>query len=138
MQSVAGIHWHFEPLPWPAIVALAGITAVAVFLLQRAEQRRHQELAALAQRLGCRFFPEGEQGDDDDFEPFKIFRLEQLDVAMDTLVGDIDLFGGRCRLRCGDYHKRRPRGVTGTAFSYLIVHLPWRTPRLLIRREGVL
>ena len=147
MQSVAGIHWHFEPLPWPAIVAVLGIAVVSGHLLDRAAQRRHKELAALAQRLGCRFFPEGEQGDDDACEPFRIFRrrfeiLDHVDVAMDTLVGDIDLFGGRCRLRCGDYHKgRRGRGtsnITTRRFSYLIVQLPWRTPRLSIRREGVL
>src|SRR5262249_20376774 len=47
----------------------------------------------------------------------------------------------RCRLRCGDYHSREGsdyRGYSTTGrFSYLIVQLPWPTPRLLIRREGV-
>ncbi|HEX6812475.1 MAG TPA: hypothetical protein VF384_12690 [Planctomycetota bacterium] len=132
--------------PALVFVLVGGFIALVIFLAYlswKAEQRRKQELGALAQELDLRFSPEHDSAHDDEYAQFEIFRRGHSRVAMNTLSGRIDLFDQRCEVRCGDFRYKvtRSNGKSTTTttynFSYLIVHPPWDTPPLLIRPEGL-
>lgn len=121
-------------------IALIGFVA---YLSWKAEQKRRQELEALAHELGLRFHEGKDSDHDDEYEQFEIFRRGHSRVAMNTLSGALDLFAQRCEVRCGDFRYKVTRSngkstsTTTYNFSYLIVHPPWDTPPLLIRPEGL-
>ncbi len=124
-----------------ALIAVVVVTAIVVGHLQA--KKRREELAALADRLGWRFDPEDDADHDDRFAQFEVFRRGHSRRAFNTLRGDIDVSGRRLRAQAGDfrYQVTRSNGKSSSTttyrFSYLIVHLPWRTPALLVRPEGV-
>lgn len=133
-----------EPTGFFVLFGLFAVVAiVAAYFGWKQEQQRQLAMAELAARLGLRFAPEKDDRHDDEYRQFEIFRRGHSRVAHNTLYGTIELFGAQCRLRCGDFRYKvtRNNGKSSSTstyrFSYVIVHLPWRTPALLIRPEGV-
>lgn len=132
-------------MPSFVFVVLGGFVVLAIvggILASRAARTRRDALAALAAELGIEFDPRPDHRHDDRYAQFAIFRRGDDRYAYNTLAGTIDLFGRRCHVACGDYHFEEETGSgddksTSTyRFSYLIVHPPWATPSLLVRREG--
>jgi len=126
---------------------LFGVIAVLVILgaiwgAKKAKERR-DALAALADRLGWGFDPHPDRGHDEEYGHFEIFRRGYGRVAYNTLRGSLEVQGRPCRALMGDFRYKQDSGSgknrrTSTyRFSYLIVHLPFRTPALLIRPEGI-
>ncbi len=122
------------------MLALAGVGA---WFAWKAEQERRRALQALADRLGFLFDPADDSTHDERFEQFEIFRRGHSRIARNTLTGSIELFAGSCTVVCGDFRYRvtsgsgKNRRTRTYRFSYLIALLPWHTPPLLIRPEGV-
>jgi hypothetical protein len=129
-----------EVLVIVVVIALAIGGAIWAWKL---EQRRTQELAALAQELGLRFDPRDDSAHDDEYAQFEIFRRGHSRCAQRTMYGSFELFGRPCRVRLGDFRYRVTRSngkstsTTTYRFSYLIVHPPWPLPTLLVRPEGL-
>lgn len=128
----------------PFLVALVVVlVGIGAYWAWRQEQERRRALAALAARLGFRFTPAHDSQHDERYAQFEMFRRGHSRVAYNTLDGSLELLGARCRARCGDFRYRVTRSngkSTSTStyrFSYLIVHVPWPVPALLIRPEGV-
>ena len=116
----------------------------AAWFAHKAAAERRRALAELAARLGLRFYPDEDDGHDDDYAQFEIFRRGHSRVARNTLSGALELFGRPCAVRAGDFRYKvtsgsgKSRSTRTHRFSYLIVQPPWQTPPLLIRREGVM
>lgn len=119
------------------------LVAVGAYLHWRAEQARRLELQQIADRLGFRFAPGDDPDHDDRYAQFEIFRRGHSRVAKNTMTGTLQLLDHPCRVCCGDFRYRvtrqhgKSRSTSTYRFSYLIVHLPWRTPPLLVRPEGI-
>lgn len=132
-----------EILPIILIVVVVILAGVGGYFAWKAEQKRREELAALASEIGWRYSPSRDWSRDADFVQFEIFRRGHSRVAFHTLEGEMEIQGRRYAGRMGDYQykitsgsgkNRRTRTYT---FSYIIVSLPFGiTPPLLIRREG--
>lgn len=124
------------------VVGLALIGGLG-YLSWLAEKKRQEALAGLAKELGLRFDPGVDYDHDDEYAQFEIFRRGHARVARNTLHGSITLFDQGCDLVAGDYRYKvtsgsgKNRSTSTYHFSYLIVHLPWDAPPLLIRPEGV-
>ena len=116
---------------------------IAAWFSWKAEQARTQALGELAARLGLSFDPRQNSHHDERFAQFEIFRRGHSRVAKNTLSGTLPMFGVDCGVRCGDFRYKitssngKSSSTRTYRFSYLIVHLPWATPPLLIRPEGV-
>ena len=127
------------PLVFLAFVAV-GITLAV--LGWKAAKRRREELQALARELGLRFSPDHDYRHDDRYPQFEAFQRGSSRYAYNTLRAELPLFGESCRVVAGDYHYETKdsddKGTTTHTFSFLIVHPPWPTPRLLVRPEGML
>ncbi len=130
-------------LPIILFVAFVAIVGVGAWFAWKAEQTRIKALGELATRLGLRFDPRKNSHHDERFAQFEIFRRGHSRIAKNTLSGTAELFGSDCGVRLGDFRYQETSGsgknrrTTTYDFSYLIVQLPWRTPPLLIRPEGV-
>lgn len=133
-------------LPPVEVVLVAAILAIAIavgILSWRAERRHQEALQQLAERLGFRFDPGPDKAHDGCYEQFEIFRRGHSRAAIYTMTGSLEILGRRCAARCGDFRYKVTRksgkssSTTTYRFSYLIVHLPWQTPPLLIRPEGI-
>ena len=129
----------------PIVFLLFAALAIAVGIYGwRAAKARRAALAALAAELGCRFSPNHDSRHDDHYRQFAIFQQGHSRYAFNTLRGDLDLFGSRCPLLAGDFHyatdsidKDGKTTTTQHTFSFLIANLPWSTPKLLVRPEGM-
>lgn len=125
------------------VVGFVALAITAGILHWRAEQARRLELQQFAERSGFCFRPDNDPDHDDRYAQFEIFRRGHSRVAKNTMTGEIELLGRTCAVRCGDFRYRvtsnsgKSSSTSTYRFSYLIVHLPWRTPPLLVRREGV-
>lgn len=125
------------------VVALVLVAIIGAYFAWQAEQKRKAELAALARRLGFRFDPAHDKDHDDRYSQFEVFRRGHSRVAYNTMSGQLELLGDRCQALCGDFryrvtsHNGKSSSTTTYRFSYLILHVPWRTPPLLIRPEGI-
>ena len=125
------------------LVAMLAVFGIGAWLAHKAAAERRRALAELAARHGLAFDPHEDDGHDDEYAQFEIFRRGHSRVAKNTLSGRLELFGRPCALRAGDFRYRvtrnsgKSRRTSTYRFSYLIVHPPWQTPPLLIRREGV-
>lgn len=123
-----------------AVLALAIAGAVYAY---RLEKKRREALVALADRLGLSFNPSYDSSHDEEYAHFEIFRRGHSRVAMNTLSGDVILAERRFVIKMGDFRYKitTSSGKSTTThtyrFSYMILHLPWRVPDLLIRREGI-
>ncbi|MGK0304187.1 MAG: hypothetical protein ACI89X_005095 [Planctomycetota bacterium] len=123
----------------PVKLLVVGIGAVFVIiygLKWRAEKSRTKAISDIAEDLGLRFDSEHDHDHWSKFHQFESFDRGRTRYAKNTLRGTMQLFGKECELLAGDY--RAFSRHTNLKFSYLIVHLPRRTPSLLIRRETVL
>lgn len=130
-------------MPFFLLFAAFALLAITIAVANaRIENRRRAGLAALAQSLGLRFAPGTDPGHDDRYAQFDVFRRGHSRVATNTLHGTMPLFERPCQVRAGDFRYRERRsdgkGSRTCRFSYLLVHLPWTTPWLHIRPEGVL
>lgn len=124
-------------------VAVLAIGITGAVLAHRAEQRRREELQALADELELEFDPSEDSGHDEVYGQFEIFRRGHSRVAKNTLRGSLGLFGRRCPAQLGDYRYKvtsgsgKNRSTRTYRFSYLVVHPPWPSPTLLVRPEGL-
>ena len=125
------------------IIGAIILFAVGAYFGWKAEMKRREELAALAAEMGFSFDHEKDSSHDDRYAQFEIFRRGHSRVAFNTMQGQIDLLGSSCDAILGDFRYRVTRNsgksssTTTYRFSYLIVHLPWDCPPLLIRPEGI-
>jgi len=125
------------------VIAVIVVVAIGGYFAWRQEQKRREELAALAQRMSLRINFGNDPDHDDHYAWFEIFRRGHSRAAQNTMTGQVELFGRRCQLRMGDFRYKvtsssgKSTSTTTYRFSYLIVHPPWPTPALLIRPEGV-
>lgn len=125
------------------VVAIVGLVIAGIWAAVRAARQRREALAALAQRLGWRFDPRDDRRHDEEYAHFEVFRRGSSRRAFHTLSGGIEIDGRTFAAKAGDfrYDVTTSTGKTTTTttyeFSYLILHLPFRTPDLLIRREGL-
>lgn len=123
-----------------AIVAF--LAAILAYIGWRQEQARRAALAETARSLGLTFEHEDNDAHDEEYAQFEIFRRGHSRTAKYTMRGRIDLFGKACEVCTGDFRYKvtsgsgKHRSTTTYLFSYLIVHLPWPSPNLLVRREG--
>lgn len=132
-----------EPAQVAIFVLIVAVVITAAILAHLAAKKRREELQALADGLGWRFDPGEDPDHDDRFAQFEVFRRGHSRRAYNTLRGEIDVDGRRLRAQAGDFRYKvtsgsgKNRRTTTYRFSYLIVHLPWPTPALLIRPEGL-
>lgn len=133
-----------DGLPILLVVVVVAIAIAAIVLAAMAAKKRREDLANLAQRLGWRFSPDKDHDHDDEYAHFEVFRRGHSRYAYNTLTGDLELGGHRFAAKCGDFRylvtSSNGKSTTTTTyrFSYLILHLPYRTvPDLLIRPEGL-
>jgi hypothetical protein len=129
------------------ILLIAGVLVIAgvgAYLGWLHEKKRREELADLAAELGWRFDPSRDYSHDDQYSCFEVFRRGHSRCAYNTLSGTVEIAGRRYNAKAGDFTYKITRrdgkktSTTTYTLSYLIVHMPWRTPALLIRREGLL
>lgn len=125
------------PMLMLPILAIA-IAALAYYAWLQ-QKRRREEMAALAAELGWRFRPDKDRGHDDEYRHFAVFRKGSNRIAYNTLRGSIDIEGREYAVKMGDFRYTIQHGKSSTTFrgSYIILHLPFVTPDLVIRREGV-
>lgn len=132
--------------PWLVVlfvVALIGL-AIGAYFAWRAEQKRREELAALAASMGWTFDPDKDRSHDDEYAQFEVFRRGHSRAAYNTLHGSLSIDGRRFRAKMGDFTYKvtqssgKSTSTTTYRFSYLILHPPFPgVPDLLIRREGL-
>lgn len=124
----------------PLVIA---IVIVAAYLSWAAQKKRREELTALAQELGWSFDPSHDHSHDERFGQFEIFRRGHSRSAYNTLRGRIQSLQTDCAVTMGDYTYKitsgsgKDRRTRTYRFSYVIVQLPFFTPELLVRPEGV-
>lgn len=125
------------------VIALVAIVIVAIVVSAAAARKRREALLALAQSLGWTF-DSGETGPWGEHQCFECFNRGHSRRAYNTMQGPVTIDGRTFGGLAGDYLYKitTSNGKTTTThtyrFSYLIVRLPFRTPDLLIRREGVM
>jgi hypothetical protein len=125
------------------LIVFAALVAAGAYLAHLAAKRRREELRALAAELGWRFEPREDTSHDEEYAHFEIFRRGHARVAFNTLVGSVEIDGRGYPAKAGDFRYRmttgsgKSRRTSTYTFSYLIFHLPFATPDLLIRPEGL-
>ena len=124
-------------------VGILVIGLIGAYFAHLAEQKHRAVMQALADELGLHYQPEPDADHDDEYAQFEIFRRGHSRLAMHTLSGTVELFDRPCAIRAGDFRYKvtSSNGKTSSTrtyrFSYLIVHPPWPSPTLLVRREGM-
>jgi len=124
------------------IIAVVALVAWGAYLMHLAEKKRREEFLALANELGWRFNPARDSSHDDEYAHFELFRRGHSRVAFNTLSGSVEIDGRTFNAKAGDFRYKvtsgsgKNRRTTTHTFSYLIFHLPFATPELLIRPEG--
>jgi hypothetical protein len=128
-----------------AVVFVAAVVGLGIYLGRKAAQKRRQDLAALAAELGWTFDPAKDKSHDDRYTQFEVFRQGHSRAAYNTLTGPLAIDGRDFPAIMGDftYAVTRSNGKTTTTtvynLSYLILHLPFRAvPDLYIRPESFL
>ncbi|MEX2217627.1 MAG: hypothetical protein WD749_02610 [Phycisphaerales bacterium] len=125
------------------VVAFVAIAVVAIYLSHQAAKKRREALAALAGSLGWSFDP-GETPPWAEHNTFDCFERGHTRRVFNTLRGPLEIGGRRFEGLAGDYSYKvtSSNGKTTTThtyrFSYLILRLPFLTPGLAIRHEGLL
>jgi hypothetical protein len=126
------------------IIIFAAIGGLIGYFAWLQEKKRREQLAGLARELGWSFDPTKDRGHDSEYACFEIFRRGKDRAAYNTLTGMFEVDGRRYSAKAGDFTYKvssgsgKSRSTTTYRFSYIIIHMPWRTPDLLIRREGLL
>lgn len=130
-------------LPILLFAGVAIIVAVVAYVAHLQQKKRREALANLAAELGWSFDPSRDRGHDSEYSCFEVFRRGHGRAAYNTLTGTFELDGRRYAAKAGDFTYKvtngsgKSRSTTTYRFTYIILHLPWRTPDLLIRREGL-
>ncbi len=126
------------------LVAVVLLIGAGIYFSYLAAKKRREEMQALAQDLGWRFFPDRDSSHDEEYSHFEIFRRGHGRVAFNTLSGNLEIDDRHYRAKAGDFRYKvtsgsgKTRSTSTYTFSYLILHLPFRrTPDLLIRPEGI-
>lgn len=126
------------------IIPIILIVLALAWLAWKAEQKRHDELAALARRLGFRFNAGRDRSHDERYSHFEVFRRGHSRCALNVLTGEIEHHGARWPVMLGDFEYKitTSNGKTTTTttyrFSFCILHLPFPdVPDVLIRPEGL-
>jgi hypothetical protein len=120
----------------PVVVVLFAAIAYFAWLAQKA---RREALAALAAERGWRFDPAKDYDHDDEYAHFEVFRKGSSRAAYNTLYGSVEIDGRPYRVKMGDFRYTIQHGKSSLTHhrSYLIMHMPFATPNLLIRGEGL-
>jgi hypothetical protein len=126
------------------VLLVCAIVAGAI-LAYKAEQKRLAALHAFAASQGWSFEPRRDSAHDDRYTHFAVFSRGEARYAFNTMSGPLSIGGREFQARMGDYRYQvtRSDGKTTTTsvytFSYLILHLPFRSvPEIHVRREGLL
>jgi hypothetical protein len=126
------------------VFVLFGVVAiVALYLGHKAAEKRRQELWGLASELGMVFDP-GRDGPGSEHTLFGAFKRGHSRRVMNTMRGDLEMFGRPCPCVLGDYEYKvtssngKSTSTTTYRFSYILLRLPWAVPDLSIRRENLL
>jgi hypothetical protein len=134
-----------DSLPMIFIVGgIAIVVAIVAYIAWLHEKKRREELAVLAAEWGWRFDPARDRRHDREYSCFEVFRRGHSRAAYNTLTGTFAVDGRQYEAKAGDFTYKittssgKSSSTTTYQFSYIIIHLPWRTPNLLIRREGLL
>lgn len=131
---------YLHILIFAGIAILVGVGGYFAYLQ---EKKRREALSALAKELGWRFDPARDRGHDSEYSCFEVFRRGHSRSAFNTLTGTFEIDGRIYQAKAGDFtykvttHNGKSSSTTTYRFSYIIIHMPWRTPDLLIRREGL-
>ncbi len=124
-----------------AIVALVAVLLVAAgaYLAWLSREARREALATLARELGWRFDPSKDYDHDDEYAHFEVFRKGSSRAAYNTLYGSVEIDGRTYSVKMGDFRYTIQHGKSSSTYhrSYLILHMPFATPNLLIRGEGL-
>jgi hypothetical protein len=124
-------------------VGVVAAIALLAWLSWKKEQERIRALQALAAELGLSFDAGEDHGLGGRYPQFEVFRSGRAQVASNTLRGSLELSGRSCTLLAGDFRYKVTTGsgskrrTSTRRFSYLLLHPPWQSPPLLIRREGL-
>lgn len=130
-----------ESVPGVFLIPIIIIGAVVLIAFGMVSARKRREaMAALAAQLGYSFTPGRDRGHDDRYRQFSAFRRGRSRYAYNTITGECMITERRYAIRMGDYHYTTGSGKNRRTHnvSYLLAHLPFPTPGLIIRRENVL
>ena len=86
----------------PLILGGIALVVLVAYLSYLAAKKRREEMQALADHLGWRFYPDKDSSHDDEYSHFEIFRKGHSRVAFNTLVGDLEIDGRRFPAKAGD------------------------------------
>ncbi len=133
-----------EPLFVLFTVAMVVVAIAMWYANYLAENRRREEMAALADELGWRFDPHKDRNHHRRYGGLQVFDRGHSRAAYNTIIGRIDTKDRPFAVRMGDFTYSEQRG-TGKhrrtqryQLSYILVHLPYDgVPYLLIRPERV-
>jgi hypothetical protein len=125
-------------------VVFAILIIIGAYYSHLAEQKRKQELAALAAQLGWSFSVDEDDSFDSRYPQFSHFQSGSDRYAYNVFSGALRMGEDAWPAVMGDYHYETTStdkdGKTTTHnhyFSFLIVHLPYASlPGLYLRREG--
>lgn len=128
-----------------AVLLIVVVMAVTTWYTTRRERRRTEMLRGVADSLGLRFFPHKDHQHDSRYSHFQAFCRGSDRYAHNTMIGLRTVHGRPCNVLMGDFHYEVERGSgkhrsrRSYRFSYVIVHLPFRTiGEVIIRPEGVM
>ena len=142
--SVAAIDWPSTVQRVEVLLIIAGVVVIAAiaYFGHLAAKKRREEFQALASELGWSFDPRRDSSHDDQYSHFELFRRGHSRSAFNTLTGSVEIDGREFEAKAGDFRYRvthgsgKNRRTSTYTFSYLIFHLPFATPELVIRPEG--
>ena len=132
------------PLNTPTIVLIAvAVIALIVWGGIVGARKRRERIAAferLAAERGLVFDTERDREMYRDYPKFAAFQRGDDQEAYDTMRGDLVLFDEPCRLIAGEFEYETEDSDGDTdhhQFSFVLVHLPFTTPSLELRRENL-
>lgn len=130
---------EFFPILVGAIIVLAIVVAIAN---ARYNQKRREELAAFAKRIGWRFDPSKQGASGSVLMRFGILSKGHSHAISNTMHGDLEVEDMQCAAQMGDFRYRvtsgtgKNRKTTTYTLSYLAFRLPFDgVPDLCIRGE---
>ncbi len=124
-------------------IAVAVIAVIGMIMAHRAARERCEALRALAGERGLAFEP-GRQPPDSPHRLFDEFKRGHSRAVLNTMRGELELFGRPCACILGDFEYKvtsgsgKDRRTSTYRFSYTLLRIPWAIPTLALRRENVL
>lgn len=126
------------------MVATCAVVVLLGFLGHKAERDRTAALAGVAGAQGWEFTAARDREFPRRFARFEVFTRGHSRSAFNTMHGAIELWGERVVFQMGDYRYSitRSTGKSSTTqtykISYIVAMMPFPTPDVTIRPEGVL